>query len=253
MTIDFHALGETTVVGGATPQSVYMNNGPNLYVSNAQDTIITGTAPDTIITAAANDLVYGNGALNFFNGTGDSTVIANGQTYVEGGSGTVAAYGGALACTLNGGSGGHNTLIGGAGTSILRGYGANNVLVAASGNTSLFTYSTTTNESLYGGSGSDYVSTGDGTSTFVVGGSGGMLANIGANTTFFCGSGAGDSIHGGGALTSGAAANGDTVVGFRQGVDSLYDGSRQLSPTFTNGFFQTTLSDGVQLYVFAHS
>ena len=257
--IDFAQASVTSASGTSVGGAVFMNNGSDFYTANGPDTIAAGLGPynNTVVAnGTASVVLYqdSTGSLTFTNGSGSSQVFGTSVAgaagmFIEGGTGRVIAYGGTGNDTISGGKGIGNVLVAGSGSDVLFGQGTSDVLSASRGNATLI--SSGSNDTLYGGSGANTLSTTD-TSTSVIGGLGTNHAEIGANTNYFVqgASGAND-IYAGFALGQGVAGGTDLIVGFRAGTDQLFNQVNPLTPSFVNGFYSTTLGNGVTLDVFA--
>ena len=279
--------GNATVVvgtGAATVNSagagqIWMQAGGGVVNSQRADTVIGGTGVVTVNAGIANDFVFaGPGLLNFFGGTGVSTIlgasagsasisggvgsviaVAYGATSFVGGAGaaTVAAYGGSV--TISGGAGtgvflggpaggnrmaggsGHATLIGGGNGDVLTAWsGGGTVLQAGSGAETLTALGSTGRNNFYGGSGADVIVLGAGGDQ--------VLAGTGAETMI---GGAGADLF---AFASGNHPN-VMIENFVPGQDYialLGFGTAEAATALSNavtlsGSEQLTLSDGTRI------
>jgi trimeric autotransporter adhesin len=202
----YGGTGLDTLEAGAGNNLIYAGNGPLTFVNVdtsyqdvlTQSTIYGGSGADYLYGGPGRDLIAtGSGEATVYGGSGDETIDGtNGTNYIIGGSGS-------------------NLIYGGAGTEFIEVGGDSNVVSLSGGGTSstpivvrgdLDGANTSTNSTLYGGSGADRLYGGPGTD-LMYGGSG--------NTTLYAGTG----------IETLVAGSGTDVLYGGSGTDALYGGS----------------------------
>jgi Ca2+-binding RTX toxin-like protein len=262
-TIDFKKLGKHGLNDGGVTSVVFMNNGNDQLLVEANDTVVGGSGIDSVGVHSGNCLIYGGDgpmAIYMNQPLVRSTVPASGSAEVIGGGGPLAFFGGPESSTvfggqsttsIAGGTGAVNILVGGTGDSTVTGNGTFDFIIAGTGNATLTANGM--NSTVFGGNGSDVItaSSVSGAST-IVGGAGADTINLAGNSTAFSGSGADTYDIGGG-----GPSHPVVIVNFKGGVDQLNQDIggtlTPIAPSFSEGLFQTTLQDGTHLAVYAAS
>ena len=191
-TLSVHAKGPVVIGMGE-------QNGNLQITSSYGDTVFAGGGTDIIDAEKGNNAIHaGTGADTIYGGTGKDTIyggaghdklVAGGKSLIYAGSGANTLYGGATSHahdTLYGGAGadllrvtqgnnyvrggtGLNTIHGGSGHDTLVG-GGQSLVYAGSGASSLYGgLSASAHDTLYGGSGNDFLSVKEGTNVLHAG------------------------------------------------------------------------------------
>lgn len=236
----------TTTLSGSAGAPLLINAAPfiNSSTVTAGGATVVGAASitstptsDTVTALSSNITVNGGaGKLTFVGGTGDASV--------EGGSGSVTLFGGTGGVTATGGTDGNNYLQAGSGAATLFGGGSNSILYAGSSVSDVL-HAGEGNQTLVGSTsttGQDLVYLGKGSDTFIAGaGNASVLGGGGQNTYEFLAN-----------MTSKNAtvSIGDFHVGSDRLVISGYGTSTDSvfnSKTVSAGSTMLTLGDGTKV------
>jgi hypothetical protein len=166
-TIDFKKLGKHGLNDGGVTSVVFMNNGNDQLLVEANDTVVGGSGIDSVGVHSGNCLIYGGDgpmAIYMNQPLVRSTVPASGSAEVIGGGGPLAFFGGPESSTvfggqsttsIAGGTGAVNILVGGTGDSTVTGNGTFDFIIAGTGNATLTANGM--NSTVFGGNGSDVI------------------------------------------------------------------------------------------------
>jgi Ca2+-binding RTX toxin-like protein len=268
------ANAETLVLQGSADLQGYGNSLNNALFGNAGSNLLDGRGGvDVMVGGAGNDVYFvDDGGDQVIENPGEGTdavfsgahyqLSANVETLVLQGGADLQGYGNGLANRLYGNSGA-NLLDGGAGADIMRGGLGNDVYIvdnsgdlvfenASEGNDAVFasidcTLTTNVETLVLQGSG-NLSGTGNGGANTIVGNSGDNTLDGGAGADVLMGNAGNDTF-----VFHAGQANGDLVVDFASGVDSLQFVGYDASATFTQSdatHWQINYSGGTETIAF---